>query len=50
VFPEENGAVVEGFLARRPGARRPPLPDVGDGQLLPDAGHDGFFYAALEKR
>jgi 16S rRNA (cytosine967-C5)-methyltransferase len=50
VFPEENGAVVEAFLARRPGARRPPLPDVGDGQLLPDAGHDGFFYAALEKR
>ena len=50
VFPEENGAVVDAFLARRPDARRPPLPDLRDGQLLPDGEHDGFFYALLEKR
>jgi 16S rRNA (cytosine967-C5)-methyltransferase len=50
VFPEENGAVVDAFLARRPDARRLPLPELGDGQLLPDDEHDGFFYALLEKR
>ncbi len=50
VFPEENGAVVDAFLAGRSDARRPPLPDLGDGQLLPGGEHDGFFYAALEKR
>jgi len=47
VFAEENEAVVDAFLARHPGARRLPLPGPGDGQLLPDAEHDGFFYAAL---
>jgi 16S rRNA (cytosine967-C5)-methyltransferase len=50
VFPEENGAVVDAFLARRSDARRLALPGLGDGQLLPGAGHDGFFYALLEKR
>lgn len=50
VFPEENGALVDAFLEGRPDARRPYLADLGDGQLLPDGEHDGFFYALLEKR
>ncbi len=49
VFAAENEAVVEGFLARRPDARRLPLPHPGDGQLLPDGEHDGFFYAAFAR-
>lgn len=49
VFPEENGAVIDAFVARTPGARRAPLADAGAAQLLPDAEHDGFFYALLEK-
>jgi len=49
VFPEENGPVVDAFLAGRPDARRLPLPGLGDGQLRPDSAHDGFFYALLEK-
>jgi 16S rRNA (cytosine967-C5)-methyltransferase len=49
VFPEENDGVVDGFLARHPGARRLPVPGLGDGQLLPDDDHDGFFYALLQR-
>ena len=49
VFPEENGSVVDGFLARQSDARRMPLPACGDGQLLPDGEHDGFFYALLQR-
>ncbi|MCX7961367.1 MAG: 16S rRNA (cytosine(967)-C(5))-methyltransferase RsmB [Burkholderiales bacterium] len=48
VFGAENGAVVERFLARTPGARRVPLAD-GAAQLLPGPEHDGFFFAPLEK-
>ena len=48
VFPEENDAVIDAFAARTPGARRAPLPDAAAAQLLPDAEHDGFFYALLE--
>jgi 16S rRNA (cytosine967-C5)-methyltransferase len=48
VFPEENGAVIEAFLAREQGARRAPL--AAPAQLLPGPEHDGFFYALLEKR
>jgi 16S rRNA (cytosine967-C5)-methyltransferase len=50
VFTEENGAVIDAFLARRDDARRLLPPGLGDGQLLPDDEHDGFFYALLEKR
>jgi len=50
VFPEENGAVIDAFLARHDDALRLPLPGLGDGPLLPDDEHDGFFYALLEKR
>lgn len=49
VFPEENGAVIDAFAARTPQARRAALADGGPAQLLPDPGHDGFFFALLEK-
>jgi len=49
IFPEENGAVVDAFTARTPGARRAPLSDGGAAQLLPGPEHDGFFFALLEK-
>lgn len=50
VFPEENDAVVDGFLARTPGARRLPLPDGAAAQRLPDEERDGFFYALIAKQ
>ena len=49
IFPEENGAVLDAFAARTPGARRAPLPDGAAAQLLPGPEHDGFFFALLEK-
>jgi len=49
VFPEENGAVAEAFSARHSDARRLQLLGVGDGQLMPDGEHDGFFYALFQK-
>lgn len=49
IFPEENGAVVRGFIEDRPDAALLAVPDLGDGQLLPDAEGDGFFYALLQK-
>jgi 16S rRNA (cytosine967-C5)-methyltransferase len=50
VFPQENAQTVTSFLARSDGARRLPLAEPEAGQLLPDARHDGFFYALLEKQ
>jgi len=50
VFPQENEALVEGFVARAQGARRLPLPDGGPDQWLPAAEHDGFFYALIQKQ
>ncbi len=50
VFPLENAQTVESFLARSDRARRLPLAGLEGGQLLPDARHDGFFYALLEKQ
>jgi 16S rRNA (cytosine967-C5)-methyltransferase len=50
VFPEENDAVVDGFLARTRGARRLPLPDGAAAQRLPDEERDGFFYALIAKQ
>lgn len=60
VFSEENRLQVEHFIAGHPDARQQPLQPLIDsinidgiktvqGQLLPDAAHDGFFYAVLEK-
>ncbi len=48
VFSQENTQVIESFLARVR-ARRLPLAGLEAGQLLPDARHDGFFYALLQK-
>ena len=44
VFVEENAGQIDAFLARRTEARR-----VGEEQWLPDDGHDGFYYALLQK-
>jgi 16S rRNA (cytosine967-C5)-methyltransferase len=55
VFQEENREQMERFLERHRDARRLALPAVDHdiharaGQLLPDARHDGFFYALLQK-
>jgi len=49
VFPEENSQQVRGFLNRHPEALAMPLAGVGDGQILPDAECDGFYYAMLQK-
>ena len=49
VFPQENDGVIDALLARHGDARRLALPDGGAAQWLPDAEHDGFFYALIEK-
>ena len=53
VFPQENDAVIEAFLARRRvsggRAERLPLPDGGTAQELPGAERDGFYYALIRK-
>ena len=54
VFPHENDAVIDAFIARQssPGGRaiRLPLPDGGVAQGLPDAERDGFYYALIRKQ
>ena len=50
VFAQENADLVEGFLAGLSGARRIALADGLPAQWLPDAEHDGFFYALIEKQ
>lgn len=51
IFKEENDAQVSAFLARHArNAELCPLPEpLSDGSLLPDAEHDGFYYALLRK-
>lgn len=50
IFPEENSQQIERFMARHADARSLPLlPELGDGQLLPNKDHDGFFYALLQR-
>ncbi|ARS53152.1 16S rRNA (cytosine(967)-C(5))-methyltransferase RsmB [Kushneria konosiri] len=56
VLPEENAEQITAFLARTADARTRPISadwgqSAGDGrQLMPTPdGHDGFFYALLEK-
>jgi 16S rRNA (cytosine967-C5)-methyltransferase len=49
VFPQENGAVIDAFTARTPGARCAALADGGAAQWLPGPEHDGFFFSLLEK-
>ena len=54
VFPQENDAVIDAFIARQrsPGARavRLALPDGGAAQGLPGAERDGFYYALIRKQ
>lgn len=44
VFGEENEGQIDAFLVRQTDARR-----VAEERWLPDAAHDGFYYALLEK-
>jgi 16S rRNA (cytosine967-C5)-methyltransferase len=52
VFPAENQQQIAGFLRAHHDAYPVPLPQLSasGGQLLPSPHHDGFFYAALQKR
>ncbi|MBC7945530.1 MAG: 16S rRNA (cytosine(967)-C(5))-methyltransferase RsmB [Burkholderiales bacterium] len=52
VFDDENQRQIAGFLDRHADARRVPLdlPQNHNGQILPNAQHDGFYYALLQKR
>jgi 16S rRNA (cytosine967-C5)-methyltransferase len=50
VFSQENEALVAAFVASEPTARRIALDDGASAQWLPDAQHDGFFYALIEKK
>lgn len=50
IFPEENAQQLQAFMGHHPDAERLDLPDeLGDGQLLPDETHDGFYYALLQR-
>jgi 16S rRNA (cytosine967-C5)-methyltransferase len=54
VFREENHLQIARFLERHADARLQPLPPSDyapehAGQILPDARHDGFYYALLHK-
>ena len=50
IFPEENEAVVAAFVAGDSTARQLALPDAARAQWLPDAEHDGFYYALIQKQ
>jgi 16S rRNA (cytosine967-C5)-methyltransferase len=50
VFPQENDAVTDAFVARAADAVRLPLPDGAAAQGLPDAERDGFYYALIHKQ
>ena len=49
VFDEENTEQVQAFCARHADAERQPLDGREELQLLPNAEHDGFYYALLRK-
>ena len=50
IFPEENAQQIKSFVARHADASLLALPpELGDGQLLPDDDHDGFYYALLQR-
>jgi 16S rRNA (cytosine967-C5)-methyltransferase len=51
IFTEENRQQIIDFLKDHSDAKEIPLAiaDVKDGQLLPTAQHNGFFYALLQK-
>ena len=50
VFADENAAQIAAFVARHPDAQRLSTHDSEhEWQLIPNADHDGFFYALLAK-
>jgi len=55
IFREENHFQIARFVERHSDAQQEPLPTRFfpaelSGQILPDAVHDGFFYALLAKK
>ena len=52
IFAQENQHVINEFLQQHDDAQQLPLtlPDMNEGQLLPNDQHDGFFYALLLKQ
>jgi 16S rRNA (cytosine967-C5)-methyltransferase len=52
VFKQENQQVIEEFMRQRGDVQLLPLavPDLEQGQLLPNDQHDGFYYALLHKQ
>lgn len=52
ILKRENQQVIDKFLNDRPDAVQLnlSLPELAQGQLLPDDSHDGFFYALLQKK
>lgn len=49
VFHEENQHQIDQFLRQHADATQVALTRPPDGQLIPCAQHDGFFYASLQK-
>jgi 16S rRNA (cytosine967-C5)-methyltransferase len=49
VFDEENALQVEAFVGRHADARHLAMPVDAQTHHLPDAEHDGFYYALLQK-
>lgn len=49
IFKQENQNVINQFLEKHPEAMQLTLNALQEGQLLPNAEHDGFFYALLHK-
>jgi len=50
VFREENSEQIGAFLRRHPEATALPVPGLAEGQILPSADSDGFYYALLARR
>ncbi|WP_341647217.1 16S rRNA (cytosine(967)-C(5))-methyltransferase RsmB [Thauera sp. SDU_THAU2] len=50
VFGQENAAQLAAFLRRHTDAESDPIDGFPDCQLLPDADHDGFYFARLRKK
>lgn len=50
VFGQENAAQLAAFLRRHADAESDPIDGFPDCQLLPDADHDGFYFARLRKK
>jgi 16S rRNA (cytosine967-C5)-methyltransferase len=50
VFARENDAVIDAFVRQAAGARRIALAGGERAQWLPNAEHDGFYFALLQKQ